>query len=40
MYYGDVFSWAEDKNGKMVYIDDVPGVELLVIAHVLVVTKN
>lgn len=25
MYYGDVFSWAEDKNGKMVYVDDVPG---------------
>lgn len=25
MYYQEVFSWAEDKNGKMVYVDDVPG---------------
>ena len=24
MYYGDVFSWAEDENGRMVFVDDVP----------------
>lgn len=25
MYCQEIFSWAEDKNGKMVYVDDVPG---------------
>lgn len=25
MYSQEIFSWAEDKNGKMVYVDDVPG---------------
>lgn len=24
VYYRDIFSWAEDKDGRMVYIDDVP----------------
>lgn len=24
MNYQEFFSWAEDKSGKMVYVDDVP----------------
>ena len=24
MNYQEVFSWAENKSGKMVYVDDVP----------------